>query len=156
MPTPNDVRPNTPTGTVATGTVATELRVVLGQLLRRLRQQSEGSDLTRSQSTVLGLLERNGPTTATALARAEGMRPQSMGAIVTALEEAGHVVGSPDPTDGRKTLLDLTDDAREHFRTGRLAKEDWLTVALDATLTPDEIEQLAGSVVLLQRVARAT
>ncbi|MEY9928893.1 DNA-binding MarR family transcriptional regulator [Catenulispora sp. GP43] len=133
--------------------VARELRVTLGQLLRRLRAQSEGGDLTKSQSSVLGRLERDGPTTATALARAEGVRQQSMATIVAALLEAGLVAGSADPNDGRKTILDLTDEAREQFRTGRLAKEDWLTTAITASLSPAELEQLAGSIDLLRRLA---
>lgn len=141
--------------TAETATVAGELRVVLARLLRRLREQTEGSDLTRSQSAVLGRLERDGATTATALARAEGIRPQSMGAIVAALDAAGLVVGSPDPKDGRKTILGLTEKAREEFRTGRLAKEDWLTQALGTTLDAAELQRLSDTVELLRRVAEA-
>jgi DNA-binding MarR family transcriptional regulator len=134
--------------------LAGELRAVLGQLVRRLRAQVEGSDLTRSQSSVLTRLDRDGPATATALARAEGIRPQSMAKIVAALLEAGLVDGSPDPRDGRKTVLSISATAREHFRTGRLAKQDWLTRALTAELTPAEIAQLAGGVELIKRLTR--
>lgn len=141
--------------TAATAETAGELRVVLGQLARRLREQSEGSDLTKSQSAVLGRLERDGATTATALARAEGIRPQSMGAIVAALEAAGLVAGRPDPKDGRKTILELTGRAHEEFRTGRLAREDWLTQAIGAELDEDEIRRLAECVTLLRRLAGA-
>jgi len=136
-------------------TVAGELRVVIVQLVRRLREQAPGSDLTKSQSAVLSRLERDGPATATDLARAEGIRPQSMGAIITALETAGLVAGTPHPKDGRKTVLDLTDQAREEFRTGRLAKVDWLTEAMNSTLTAEEVGQLAEAVELLSRLAQA-
>jgi DNA-binding MarR family transcriptional regulator len=135
--------------------VAGELRVVLAQLLRRLREQSEGSDLTRSQSSVLGRLEREGASTATALARAEGMRPQSMAAILTALDAAGLVAGRPDPADGRKTIVDLTDKAREEFLAGRIARQDWLTQAMTAELGPEEIGRLADCVELLHRLAHS-
>jgi len=141
--------------TVETAAVAGELRLVLATLLRRLREQTAGSDLTKSQSAVLGRLERHGPSTATALARAEGIRPQSMGAIVAALDAAGLIVGSPDPKDGRKTILALTDQAREEFRTGRLAKEDWLTQSIGSTLDAAEVERLAETVELLRRIAAA-
>jgi DNA-binding MarR family transcriptional regulator len=104
---------------------------------------------------VLGRVERDGPTTATALARAEGIRPQSMGPIVAALETAGLISGSPDPKDGRKTILDLTDQARQEFRTGRLAKEDWLTRTMVAELTQAEIGHLADSIELLKRLSRS-
>lgn len=138
-----------------TAVLAGELRVALAQLVRRLREQVEGMDLTRSQSSVLLRLERDGAATATALARAEGVRPQSMAKIVQALEAAGLVSGASDPKDGRKTLLSITEAAREEFRTGRLAKEDWLTRALDATLSPAEIEQLASAADLLRRIAQS-
>lgn len=138
-----------------TSAVAGELRVVLAQLVRRLREQTDGTDLTKSQSAVLGRLEREGASTATALARAEGMRPQSMAAILTALDAAGLVAGRPDPADRRKTIVDLTDKAREEFEAGRIAKQDWLTEAINARLGPEEIDRLADCVELLRRVAHA-
>jgi DNA-binding MarR family transcriptional regulator len=135
--------------------VAGELRVVLAQLVRRLREQSEGSDLTRSQSSVLGRLEREGASTATALARAEGMRPQSMAAILAALDAAGLVAGRPDPADGRKTIVDLTEKAREEFLAGRIARQDWLTQAMTTEFDPEEIGRLADCVGLLHRLAHS-
>jgi DNA-binding MarR family transcriptional regulator len=142
-------------GTTHASVVAGELRVVLGQLVRRLREQADGTDLTRSQASVLGRIDRDGPTTATVLARTEGLRPQSMGTIVAALEAAGLVAGSPDPKDGRKTILSLTQTAREQFRTGRLAREDWLIQAMSAALTQSELDQLSSSIDLLRRIARS-
>jgi DNA-binding MarR family transcriptional regulator len=133
--------------------VAGELRVVLGQLTRRLREQADTGDFTHSQSAVVLLLEREGPATMSALARAQGIRPQSMAAIVAALQDAGLVEGSADPTDGRKTLLSLTDFARSQFAAGRLAKEDWLLRAIGTTLSADEQQTLAASIPLLRRLA---
>jgi DNA-binding MarR family transcriptional regulator len=135
--------------------LAGELRVAVGQLVRKLREQTEGSDLTRSQSSVLLRIERDGPATATALARAEGMRPQSMAKIVAVLQDAGLVGGAPDPADGRKTLLSLTAAAREQFRTGRLAKHDWLTQAIGAQLSAEEAARLASCTDLLRRLAQS-
>jgi DNA-binding MarR family transcriptional regulator len=139
---------------VDAGAVATELRPAVVQLLRRLREQAPGSDLTKSQSTVLGLLETLGSATATELAKAQGMRPQSMAAIVAALQSFGLVAGAPDPRDGRKTVLSLTEQAREEFRTGRLAKEDWLASALTSALTAEEIARVAQAVPLLRRLGQ--
>jgi DNA-binding MarR family transcriptional regulator len=87
------------------------------------------------------------------LARAEGVRPQSMGAVVCVLEAAGLVSGAPDPSDGRKTVLSLTDAALEQFATGRLAREDWLFRAIRTHLGPAEQEELATCVELLKRLA---
>ena len=133
--------------------LAGDLRAVLGQLNRRLREQTDSGDFTRSQVSVLIRLEREGPTTMSALARAEGVRPQSMGAIISVLQAAGVVGGDPDPRDGRKILLSLTDEARERFTTGRLAKEDWLFRAISKNLTPAEQDHLAACVELLRRIA---
>ena len=144
-----------PSSASAPAALAGELRVVLGQLTRRLREQATGTDLTRSQSSVLLRIERDGPATATVLARAEGVRPQSMATIVGVLEDAGLISGSPDPRDGRKTVLGLTETAREKFRTGRLAKQDWLTQAIGSGLSGEEIARLASCTDLLARLAQS-
>lgn len=141
--------------TASAPAVAGELRVILGQLIRRLREQNLGNDLTKTQSAVLSRLEREGAATATELARAEGLRQQSMAKIVQALTEAGLVSGSPDPRDGRKTVLRITDLAREQYRSGRMAREDWLTHAIEATLSAEEIERLAATTDLLRRLTQA-
>ena len=136
----------------ATATLAAELRVLVGQLKRRLREQSSLGDLTESQIAVLRRLDRDGPATVTALARAEGMRPQSMGANIAALEAAGLVSGAPDPNDGRQTILSLTSACREKVKAGRIAREDWLFRTLQTKLAPVEQEELARAVKLLQRL----
>jgi DNA-binding MarR family transcriptional regulator len=133
--------------------LAGELRVVVGQLRRRLREQASFGDLTWSQTSVLSRLERDGPATVTSLARAEGMRPQSMGATVAALEAAGLVSGSPDPQDGRQTILSLTAACREWIKVSRAAKEDWLFQAIQSKLSLQEQGELAKGVELLKRLA---
>src|SRR5690348_6770405 len=93
-------------------TLAQDLRALLGKLKRRLRDQAHVGDLTPSQVSVLLRLEKDGPATASSLARAEGMRPQSVAPVIATLESAGLVDGAPDPTDGRQTLFSLTDACR--------------------------------------------
>jgi DNA-binding MarR family transcriptional regulator len=132
--------------------VAQDLRAVFGKLKRRLREQGHAGDLTPSQTSVLLRLEKDGPATAAGLARAEGMRPQSMGTVIAALEGAGLVSGAPDPHDGRQTLLTLTDACRKSFEDGRAARQDWLTRAIQARLSPQEQDELAASVALLKRL----
>ncbi len=140
------------TGIARASALAGELGVLIGRLKRRLREQVHTGDLTWSQVSVLGHLDREGPATVTALARAEGMRPQSMGATVAVLEAAGLVIGKPDPTDGRQTILSLTDACRERIKAGRAAREDWLIRAIQTNLTPAEQEELANAVALLKRL----
>jgi DNA-binding MarR family transcriptional regulator len=126
---------------------------VISQLRHRLREQSHPGDYTWSQTSVLIRLERDGPATVSALARAEGVRQQSMGATISALEEAGLVKGSPDPADGRRTILSLTDACREMLKANRAAKEDWLFRAIQTKLSPAEQEELATALELLKRLA---
>lgn len=89
-------------------TIAVEVRTVFRKVKRHLREQGEHGDLTPSQVSVVLRLEESGPATVSGLARAEGMRPQSMSAVMTALQEGGLVTGTPDPNDGRQTLMSLT------------------------------------------------
>jgi DNA-binding MarR family transcriptional regulator len=133
--------------------LAGELRVVVAKLIRRVREQAHGGDFTNAQKSVLLRLERDGPATVSMLARAEGVRPQSMRITVAALEAAGAVSGKPDPKDGRQTFLSLTPSFLKILKTGRTAREDWLFRALKAQLAPREHEQLAAAVKLLSRLA---
>lgn len=130
-----------------------ELRVVIGKLVRRVREQAPTGDFTNSQKSVLLRLERDGPATVSMLARAESVRPQSMRMTVAALEAAGAVSGKPDPEDGRQTFISLTPAFVKLARTGRAAREDWLFRALQEQLTAREHEQLAVAVKLLGKLA---
>ena len=134
------------------GALAAEIRALVGKLKRRLREQGDVGDLTPSQTSALIRLERDGPLTVSALARAEGVRPQSMGPSVAALEAAGLVIGAPDPQDGRQTLLSVTPDCREWIIMGRQARQDWLARMIRRELDPAEQAQLALGVALLARL----
>ncbi|MDE1996728.1 MAG: MarR family transcriptional regulator, partial [Rhizobiaceae bacterium] len=86
------------------------------------------------------------------LARAEGMRPQSMGTLIAPLASRGLVIGAADPNDGRQTILSLTDAAREWLRKGRAAREDWLSRNIQAKLSTEEQALLAAAIALLERL----
>ena len=133
-------------------TMATELRVLVGQLKRRFREKVNLGDLTSSQLAVLRRLDSDGPATVTTLARAEGMRPQSMGANIAALESAGLVSGAPDPNDGRQTILSLTAACKEKVKVGRIAYDDWLIEAIEKTLSSAEQHELSRAIELLKRL----
>ncbi|RQT19241.1 MarR family transcriptional regulator [Burkholderia contaminans] len=133
--------------------LAGELRISVGKLMRRMREQVYPNDLTSSQKSVLLRLDRDGPATVSALARAESVRPQSMRVTVATLETLGAVSGEPDPTDGRQTLITLTPGFRKTLQANRAAKDDWLFRALHAQLSEAEQAELASAVKLLQRLA---
>lgn len=132
--------------------LASDLRVLIGKLSRRMRDEAHLGDFTWSQLKVLIRLERDGPATVSTLAEAEGMRPQSMGATIAALKAAGFVSGSPDPKDGRQTLLSLTAACRKAIKAGRAKREDWLLRTLQTRFSPAEQKTLAKSLLLLERL----
>jgi DNA-binding MarR family transcriptional regulator len=133
--------------------LALEIRTLIGKLRRKLREQAGHEDFTSSQVSVLLRLEKDGPATASNLARAEAMRPQSMSAAIAPLEAAGLVSGSPDPKDGRQTLLSLTQKCRKLIDQRRAAKQDWLTKTILAKLSVQEQERLASALEILARLA---
>jgi DNA-binding MarR family transcriptional regulator len=132
-------------------TIAADLRVVIGQLIRRLRAERRG--LSLAQVSVLGHLDRSGPTGISALAAAERVRPQSMASTIVALEEGGLVSRRADPGDGRRTLIDLTPGGHAAIAEDRRRREGWLADAIDRDLSPRERRVLAEATELLRRLA---
>jgi DNA-binding MarR family transcriptional regulator len=132
--------------------LAGDMRALVAQLRRRFREQAILGDFTPSQMAVLLRLEREGPSTVSSLARAEGMRPQSMGTLIVPLEAAGHISGAPDPDDGRQTLWSLTQAFRDWLKEGRAARQDWLSRTIEARLSGAEQQQLAAAIELLKRL----
>jgi DNA-binding MarR family transcriptional regulator len=120
--------------------------------MRRLRAQASVGELTPSQVSVLLRLEKDGPATASGLARAEGMRPQSIAPVIAALEGAGLVSGTPDPADGRQTILSLTKACRNRLERGRTARQDLLTRLIETRLSLREQDTVAKAVELLHRL----
>jgi DNA-binding MarR family transcriptional regulator len=108
--------------------------------------------LTPSQVSVLLRLEKDGAATVSGLARAEGMRPQSMSAIVTSLQDAGLVSSSSDPNDGRQTLMSLSRKCEKSLRESRAARQDWLTNAIRQKLSMQEQQKLSAALELLSRL----
>ncbi|HVY77334.1 MAG TPA: MarR family transcriptional regulator [Solirubrobacterales bacterium] len=135
---------------VDSGPLASELRVVLGHLIRRLRAEHRFS---LSQGAVLGRLDREGPQSTSGLAELERVRPQSMGQTVADLEAQGFVERSPDPTDGRRFLIELTAAGRAELREDRGRREGWLAEALAESFSEEERQTLEEAVRLLARLA---
>ena len=129
---------------------ASELRLVLGQLVRRLRAEYS---FPVAQASVLSRLDREGAQTASALASAERVRPQSMAQTLAELETAGLIERRPDPVDRRSSQIELTEEGRARVLEGRGRREDWLAAAIAAELRPEEQRALLAAVPLLQRLS---
>ena len=140
---------------IDTGELATTLRLSIGLLLRRLRQVPTADDLTLSESAALARLDRGGPANAAALARAEQISPQSMGATLSGLESRGLIERAPDPADGRRVILSPTGAGLEVLRNRRNARTEQLDRALSSSFTPEELEQLGAVAPLLERLAQS-
>jgi DNA-binding MarR family transcriptional regulator len=134
----------------AASRTASELRIVLGRLVRRLRSENT---FPISQGLVLTRLDREGPKTASALAAAEGVRHQSMAQTVADLESAGLVARRPHPVDRRQILIELTESGSRELAHDRGRREGWLARAIETELTPEEQEILAKAVPLIGRLA---
>jgi DNA-binding MarR family transcriptional regulator len=131
---------------------ASELRIVLGQLVRRLRAEHR---LPLSHGTVLARLERQGPATTSNLAAAERVRPQSMAQTIVDLEEAGFVSRTPDASDRRQVLIAVTDEGLAALAEDRARREGWLAQAIASELTPEEQDVIMRAVPLLRRLAQS-
>jgi len=123
---------------------------VLGQLVRRLRAEYS---FPVAQASVLSRLDREGPRTASSLAARERVRPQSMAQTLVELETAGLIERRPDPADGRRIQIELTDRGRERVLEERGKREGWLAAAIAAELSAEEQQTLLAAVPLLRRLS---
>ncbi len=130
--------------------LASELRIVVSRVMRGLRS---AYTFSLTQAGVLGRLERDGPQYIGELAAAEHVRPQSMSQTLAELEVEGLIVRSPDASDGRRTVIDLTPDGRRAVFEERARRDGWLAEMI-ATFTPEEQRILTQAIPLLERLAQ--
>jgi len=135
-------------------TAVSELTLAIGQLVRRLRAEANPGELSWSQAATLARLEKRGPLTTADLARAESVKPQSMGTTLADLEEQGLVERRPHPTDGRQVLFALTAAGIEARRKRRIAKQEWLLAKM-TTLDPAERKTLIAATALIKRLGES-
>jgi DNA-binding MarR family transcriptional regulator len=118
---------------------------------RRIRQTPQG-ELPDPEMIALVRLDQLGTATSSALARAERMTPQAMGATVGALVRRGLAEGHPDPDDGRVTILSLTEAGRQVVRRKENARIRQLAGVLSEKFTAGELEVLLAAAALIERL----
>jgi DNA-binding MarR family transcriptional regulator len=133
---------------------AGQLRGVIGQLHRRLRQVDNAEVLTPSQSAVLGRLDRDGAASQAELAAIEHVRQQSMAATLGVLDGLGYLARTPDPADGRRTLISLSELGEKTVRGVYQHREEWLAHAMVSELTAEELKTISDALPLLRRLTR--
>jgi DNA-binding MarR family transcriptional regulator len=129
----------------------TDLGHAFGLLLRRLRAAAASQEFSLSEYAVLKCLAKDGPKTTADLARAEGMKPQSMGTIIAALDEMGLVERKPHPTDGRQVNIELTLKGATLRKSAGDAKRTWLLQAI-AQLDEKDQETLFAAGRIIKRM----
>jgi DNA-binding MarR family transcriptional regulator len=134
--------------------IAGALRVSMGLLRRRLRQAQADSELTLPETAALARLDRGGATSASELARFEQISPQSMGATLGTLEQRGLIERRPDPEDGRRAVVSVTDAGLAALWNRRNARTEQLAQALSTGFTRAELRQLMEVAPLLERLAQ--
>lgn len=135
--------------------VAGQLAQAMVRLRARLRTESAPKAMpwTWSQIAALGRIAREGPTTISALATAEHVRPQSMAEIVSALLREGLVTRRSDPNDGRKALISISDAGLELISSIPAVRETWLEAAIEQHLSPTERLTLVMAAQIMERLA---
>lgn len=133
----------------------TDLTQSIGLLVRRMRAAAASHELSLTESAVMARLARSGPATTADLARAESMKPQSMGTTIAALEEMGMVERKPHPTDGRQMNIELTPKGMAVRKNAKDAKRNWLAQVI-VQLDKQEQETLFAAGEIIQRLAESS
>ncbi len=136
--------------TVDSTLLASRLRMVVGHLIRRMRAEHR---FPLSHGAVLGRLDREGPSSIGTLAAAERIRPQSMTQTISDMEADGLVARRADPSDGRRTIVELTDQGLQTLEADRRHREGWLAQGIEQDLSPAEQRLLADALELIERLS---
>jgi DNA-binding MarR family transcriptional regulator len=136
----------------AAANAAQDLKVTISRLRRQLKEVGATEDLSASQASVLARLALIGPASASELAGAERIRPQSMAPILKALEGRGLIGRAPDPTDGRRQIISLTASGRDRAQGARAMRDEWLAGALQERYTDAERATIIEALALLDRL----
>ncbi len=143
-----------PVRPASASSLAADLRVSVMKLARRVRLQRSDDDISTGQYSVLGALVTHGPRTPRELADLERVQPPSMTRTLNCLVDAGFVVRTDHPEDGRQVLVSVTDEGTRVVLETRKRRNAWLARRL-AELTATERETLAAASRIMLRLADA-
>lgn len=132
--------------------LASRLRLAVVRLNRKLRAQRTNENVSLTQVAALSTLYKCGALTPGKLAAKEGVQPPSMTRVIAALEDLAFVERTPHPTDGRQSIVTLTERGMSFVEATISVREAWLDRKL-AGLSGDEREVLARAADIIDRMA---
>ncbi len=135
--------------------VAGALQLSIGLFVRQLRQMQTPGDLSLPETSALKRLDRGGPTSVTELAKTEQISVQSIGTTLKALEARGLVERQPHPTDGRRSVLSITESGAQVLGDKHNGRAEQLAKALSTGFSPAELRQLMIASPLIERLAQS-
>jgi DNA-binding MarR family transcriptional regulator len=130
---------------------ASDLRIATFRLARRMRTERAVDSMSDGQFAVLAGLFVHGPHTLTELADRERVSSPAMNRTVNCLQDAGYISRSADESDGRKVVIDLTDDGRAVVDETARRRDAWVEEAL-AEIEPHERQILTQAAAIMQRM----
>ena len=132
--------------------IALIARAVL-KLARRMRTDTPSDTLTPAMLGLLATLFREGPMSGVALAREEGLQPQSLTRLLAAMEEKGMIARAPDSADRRNLIISITVRGRQALRWAMQQRRRWLAEAVADRLSDEERATLIEAAGLMLRIA---
>ena len=117
-------------------------------LVRRSRVAGAAEGLSWTEAAVLSRLNKDGPATTAELARAESMKPQSMGAKILALEQLNMVEREPHPEDGRQMIICLTTKGKKANENIQQAQRVWFAATVDKLKENDKKTLFAATKII--------
>ncbi|MFJ5299083.1 MarR family winged helix-turn-helix transcriptional regulator [Pseudomonas sp. NPDC088368] len=142
-----------PSSEKAAEKLAEDLRRVVGNLVREVRSGSQTH--SSAQSETLGLLDRHGPASISAMAAHRHVKHQSMRLVIAHLEQQQLVTRRPDPSDARTQLFELTHPGRAALEHSRHQRSDWLARQLKDKTTASQLQTLEAAVRILEQLLAA-
>jgi len=132
--------------------LAARLRQSIGRLVRAARREADA--LPATQTATLGFLDREGQLTIADLARLRGVKHQGQSRTVGELADLGYVERAASATDGRVSVIRISDTGRAALHRDMAARADWLAVGLREELDDEERALLERLPELFERLAR--
>lgn len=130
---------------------AAQLRLGVVRTARRLRQEAaaEATGLTPTSTSALATIERHGPLTPSELAQLERVQRPTVTRTLGCLEREGLVERTPDPADGRSSLVSVNAAGRERLRRLRGRKNAYLAKRM-REMPADDVATLERAAEILE------